>query len=160
MQLETYFAGLTVPLFTITLARTTSFTVYESSKRFIGQIAHHPLYYKPSISSRTQHDNDHYVTTPPYQGFFMLNAGVAFLAGLNAGAFITVLACPFEFTKLATQIQLLIRRTQLASFPNMGGHMEPKGPLQMAKEIYVTRGFPGLYTGFGYHLGNLWQAFG
>ena len=149
--------GLTVPLFTITLARTTSFSIYETSKRYLGQTLRHPLYYRPSLSSRTQHNTEDYVPTPPYQGFFMKNAGLAFLAGLNAGAFITVFACPFEFTKLASQIQLLIRRTQLVSYPGIAGPIEPKGPMQMAREIYLTRGFLGLYTGFGYHMGTLGQ---
>lgn len=84
----------------------------------------------------------------------MLNAGMAFLAGFTSGAFITVMACPFEFTKLATQIELLMRRTRLASSPDPTGPMEPKGPMQMAKEIYHTRGFRGLYSGFNYHFGT------
>jgi solute carrier family 25 (mitochondrial carnitine/acylcarnitine transporter), member 20/29 len=78
---------------------------------------------------------------------------MAFLAGFTSGAFITVMACPFEFTKLATQIELLMRRTRLATSPNMSGPMEPKGPIQMAREIYHTRGFRGLYSGFNYHFG-------
>jgi len=85
----------------------------------------------------------------------MLNAGMAFLAGFTSGAFITVMACPFEFTKLATQIELLMRRTRLASSPDLTGPMEPKGPMQMAKEIYHTRGFRGLYSGFNYHFGRI-----
>jgi solute carrier family 25 (mitochondrial carnitine/acylcarnitine transporter), member 20/29 len=145
--------GLSVPLFSITLVRTTSFSIYEYSKRFYGNILHHPLY-KPHHLPRNAYQSV-YVTTPPYQGFFTLNAGMAFLAGFTSGAFITVMACPFEFTKLATQIELLMRRTRLASSSNLSSPMEPKGPMQMAREIYVTRGFRGLYSGFNYHFGTL-----
>jgi solute carrier family 25 (mitochondrial carnitine/acylcarnitine transporter), member 20/29 len=134
------------------LVRTTSFSIYEYSKRFYGNLLHHPLY-KPPHPPRNAYQQT-YVTTPPYQGFFALNAGMAFLAGFTSGAFITVMACPFEFTKLATQIELLMRRTRLATSTNMSGPMEPKGPIQMAREIYHTRGFRGLYSGFNYHFGT------
>jgi len=143
--------GLSVPLFSITLVRTTSFSIYEYSKRFFGNLVHHPLY-KPPPPPRNPF-RPTIVTSPPYQGFFMLNASMAFLAGFTSGAFITVMACPFEFTKLATQIELLMRRTRLASSPDLTGPMEPKGPIQMAREIYHTRGFRGLYSGFNYHFG-------
>jgi solute carrier family 25 (mitochondrial carnitine/acylcarnitine transporter), member 20/29 len=76
------------------------------------------------------------------------------MAGFTSGAFITILACPFEFTKLATQIELLMRRTQIASSPDLTSPNDAKGPMQMAKEIYSTRGFRGLYSGFAYHFGR------
>ena len=141
-------AGISMPLLTITLVRTTSFSIYEASKRFYGNILYHPLYTKP-VHQRDPFQSV-YVTTPPYGGFFNLNAGVAFLAGATSGGFITVLSCPFEFTKLATQIELLLRRKRNThSISN-----EPKTPLQMAKDIYFGRGFRGLYSGFSYHLGT------
>jgi hypothetical protein len=139
--------GISVPLFSITLVRTTSFSIYEGSKRFYGNLLHHPLYTTPSLSPGK------IITSPPYQGFFGLNATYAFLAGFTSGAFITLLACPFEFTKLATQIELLMRRTQIVSSPDPTGPTDPKGPMQMAKEIYNTRGLRGLYSGFTYHFG-------
>jgi solute carrier family 25 carnitine/acylcarnitine transporter 20/29 len=141
--------GISVPLFSITLVRTTSFSIYETSKRFYGNWLHHPLY-SPPIRRRNRTGP---VTTPPYQGFFALNAWSAFLAGFTSGAFITILACPFEFTKLATQIELLMRRTQIVSSPDPTNPTDAKGPLQMAREIYSTRGFRGLYSGFTYHFG-------
>ena len=84
---------------------------------------------------------------------------MAFMAGFTSGAFITVVACPFEFTKLATQIELLMRRTKVASSPDptlsaSTAAIDPKGPMQMAREIYHTRGFRGLYSGFNYHFGK------
>lgn len=151
-------SGLSVPLFSITLVRTTSFSIYEYSKRFYGTLLHHPLYKTPP-PPRNQF-RPTYRTTPPYHGFFMLNAGMAFLAGFTSGAFITVMACPFEFTKLATQIELLMRRTRLSSSPDLTGPMEPKGPMQMAREIYHTRGFRGLYSGFNYHFGRISWTWG
>lgn len=139
-----------MPLLTITLVRTTSFSIYEQSKRFYGNVLHHPLY-RPPVAPRNQHQPV-YVTTPPYEGFFGRNAAIAFLAGATSGGFITLLSCPFEFTKLATQIELLVRRTRMIS--NVPISNEPKTPLQMARDIYFGRGFRGLYSGFGYHLGS------
>jgi hypothetical protein len=52
---------------------------------------------------------------------------------------------------MATQIELLLRRTRLAGDPSVS--YEPKTPMKMAKDIYFGRGFLGLYSGFGYHLG-------
>jgi len=145
-------SGISMPLLTITLVRTTSFSIYEASKRFYGKILYHPLYKKP-VHPHTQF-HPFYVTTPPYEGFFNLNAEVAFLAGATSGGFITVLSCPFEFTKLATQIELLLRRKRNIQ-SNVPISNEPKTPLQMAKDIYFGRGFRGLYSGFSYHLGTL-----
>jgi hypothetical protein len=140
--------GISVPLLSITLVRTTSFSIYESSKRFYGKLLHHPLYTTPQLPPPGR-----LITTPPYQGFFGLNATYAFMSGFTSGAFITILACPFEFTKLATQIELLMRRTQIASSPDLTTPTDAKGPMQVAKEIYSTRGFRGLYSGFAYHFG-------
>jgi solute carrier family 25 (mitochondrial carnitine/acylcarnitine transporter), member 20/29 len=100
-----------VPLFSITLVRTTSFSIYETSKHVFGRLLHHPLYYQPASSIPPR---PRYSITPPYQGFFLVNASMSFLAGFSSGAFITVMACPFEFTKLASQIELLNRRKKLA----------------------------------------------
>jgi solute carrier family 25 (mitochondrial carnitine/acylcarnitine transporter), member 20/29 len=141
---------MSIPLVTITLVRTASFSIYEQSKRVFGNLLHHPLY-RPPIAPHNKHEPV-YVTTPPYDGFFGLNAGVAFLAGATSGGFITLLSCPFEFTKLATQIELLVRRTRM--MPDGPISNDPKTPLQMARDIYFGRGFRGLYSGFGYHLGN------
>jgi solute carrier family 25 carnitine/acylcarnitine transporter 20/29 len=142
---------MSIPLVTITLVRTTSFSIYEASKRFFGHLLHHPLYKSPIQTQREQLDKPILTTSPPYHGFFGTNASVAFLAGATSGSFITLLSCPFEFTKMATQIELLLRRTRLAGDPSVS--YEPKTPMQMAKDIYFGRGFLGLYSGFGYHLG-------
>jgi solute carrier family 25 (mitochondrial carnitine/acylcarnitine transporter), member 20/29 len=145
-----------MPLLTITLVRTTSFSIYEASKRFYGNILYHPLYKKP-VHQRDPFQSV-YITTPPYGGFFNLNAGVAFLAGATSGGFITVLSCPFEFTKLATQIELLLRRKRNIN-PNVPISNEPKTPMQMARDIYFGRGFRGLYSGFSYHLGTRFMLY-
>ena len=144
--------GMSIPLVTITFVRTTSFSIYEASKRFFGGILLHPLY-SPPRPPRHQFE-PHAVTTPPYHGFFGLNAGVAFLAGCLSGAFITVLSCPFEFTKLASQIELLVRRQNYAPFAEIPLSTGAKSPLQVAREIYISQGVRGFYSGFGYHLGN------
>jgi Mitochondrial carrier protein len=117
---------------------------------------HHPLYSQPTTDKQRERWR-HYHTEVPYKGFFGLNAGVAFLAGAASGACITILSCPFEFTKVASQIELLVRRRQLAPFSDVPIYPipTPKTPFQIARNIYSGRGILGLYSGFNYHLGTL-----
>jgi len=140
---------MSIPLITITIVRTTSFTVYEMSRRFYGRLLGHPLYCPPPRDPRKY---AHYVTTPPYSGFFGLNASTAFLSGLVAGTFISCLACPFEFTKIATQTELIMKRRLMPADEYV--YMEARSPMQMARDIYAGRGIRGFYGGFPWHLGR------
>ena len=146
--------GVSIPLVSITVIRTISFSVYERSKMFYGKLLHHPLYCTP-IPSR-YHPERTYVATPPYEGFFAVNAGTAFLSGCTAGAFISFLACPLEFAKVGTQILGLIRTTTSGQVPSHSTKPLPTdpfaiSPITAAKEVYHARGLRGLYTGFQFH---------
>jgi len=119
------------------------------SKRFYGRVLGHPLYSPPPRDPRKY---SHYVTIPPYSGFFGLNASTAFLSGVSAGTFISCLSCPFEFTKIATQTELIMKRRLLP--PAEYVYMEARSPVQMARDLYRGRGFRAFYGGFPWHLGT------
>lgn len=68
---------------------------------------------------------------------------VAFLAGMFAGVSCTPVACPFEYTKLASQIDLLVRP------PGTG--MVPQSTHQVAKNLIRNSGFRSLYSGWKLH---------
>lgn len=83
------------------------------------------------------------------------------LAGMSAGA----LSCPFELTKLGSQIELVMKRRELlkaqanpavtqsglasASAPT---DFKPLGNMQIAKRLVKQRGLFSLYSGFKYQI--------
>jgi len=64
---------------------------------------------------------------------------------------------PFEFTKLSSQIELLMARSRMTSMddPSHLARYEPKGTFQSAKSIVQNRGIGGLYSGFHLHFSEL-----
>ncbi|BFZ54608.1 hypothetical protein PYCC9005_001645 [Savitreella phatthalungensis] len=75
-----FYRGLAIPLLTVTLARTTSFSIYEGSRK--------------SVAVLTQGSPQDLAST--------------FIGGLAAGLSVSALAAPFELTKLASQLEKLI----------------------------------------------------
>lgn len=68
---------------------------------------------------------------------------VAFLAGMFAGVSCTPVACPFEYTKLASQIDLLVRPP--------GSGMVPQSTYQVARSLIRNSGVRALYSGWHLH---------
>ncbi|OLL22918.1 putative mitochondrial carrier [Neolecta irregularis DAH-3] len=129
-----FFRGIWVPLCSITAVRTCSFSIYANTKDRYREIL------APNVP-------------PPHVSQFT-NTVAATLAGLTSGAVISVISCPFEFTKLAMQIEYLLAKAKYSSAPDFPSYPEitPKGSLETAKEIVRNRGLLGLYSGFPYHL--------
>lgn len=76
------------------------------------------------------------------------NAPVSFLAGATSGGICSFFGAPFEFAKLASQIELLVLRSR-------GGEpseLARTGTVQVAKELYKKGGIRALYGGFRYQL--------
>ncbi|PRT53341.1 putative mitochondrial carrier C29A3.11c [Wickerhamiella sorbophila] len=71
---------------------------------------------------------------------------VTFASGMTAGAASTLFTCPFEFTKVASQVEALVYRSR--------GLPEPKsmGTLRAVKDLLRRGGFMRLYGGYRYHL--------
>src|SRR5699024_9632269 len=68
---------------------------------------------------------------------------VAFTAGMVAGASCTPVSAPFEYTKLASQIDLLVRPA--------GSSMVPKNTYQVARNLVAHNGMKALYGGWKLH---------
>lgn len=128
----------------VTLVRTVSFSMYKRSK----------IEYAQWMKKRFGFDVlAHTSTKGNYPNFYSCACFAA--AGATAGSFITVLACPFELTKLSAQVSVLLagqnksmndkRRAVAASYQN-------KGTLKTMATIVKHRGMFGLYTGFNLHL--------
>ncbi|GKT86715.1 mitochondrial carrier protein [Colletotrichum tofieldiae] len=81
-------------------------------------------------------------------------------AGATAGSCITLLACPFELTKLSAQVSVLLSDQQKLKEANCratNGHQvaasyQNKGTFKTMRNIIRHRGALGLYTGFNLHL--------
>lgn len=132
----------------VTLVRTVSFSIYKRSK----------VEYSEWIKRRFGFDIlAHTSTKGNYPNFYSCACFAA--AGATAGSFITVLACPFELTKLSAQVSVLLagqskspkdkRQAIAASYQN-------KGTLKTMATIVKHRGILGLYTGFNLHLRKYW----
>lgn len=74
------------------------------------------------------------------------STAVTFASGLTAGAASTLFTCPFEFTKVASQVEALVYRSR--------GLPEPKsmGTIRAVKDLSRRGGFMRLYGGYRYHL--------
>ncbi|KAG0136570.1 mitochondrial carrier domain-containing protein [Tuber indicum] len=134
-----FWRGSLAPLASVTLVRTVSFSIYSKSKVTLSGILQ-PVFGKNAIS-------------PPNTPYKPLNPLYWFVSGAVAGGAITVIACPFEFTKLSSQIELLMARSRMVGVddPSHITRYQPKGTFQSAKSIVQNRGIWGLYSGFHLH---------
>lgn len=135
-----FFRGVGAPLVSVSLVRMTSMSVYVGCKRSYSEFA----------ASIVGHDRIYAHSSFPNPA----NMAVFALSGATAGGFISIFASPFEFTKLSTQIEMLMARTRMAqaSPPHEPPPpYVPKGTLESAKEIVRSRGLRGLYSGFPFH---------
>jgi hypothetical protein len=130
--LRGFYRGLTAPLMSASVVRSISVTVYGLSVPQWSQFWF-SVYGTPSHSSTI----DRLVKTTP----------VTLSAGAVAGMVCSVISCPFEFTKLASQIELLVlRRKSVAA-----AEIRTKGAADVAREIVQKAGLTALYAGYRYH---------
>ncbi|KAF3924273.1 hypothetical protein ABW21_db0205591 [Orbilia brochopaga] len=140
-----FWRGSLAPLASISMVRTLSFSVYTSSLGF----------YKRGIRKIVGQDAARYQPgTLPSPS----NLAQYFLSGGTAGAVVSVVACPFEFTKLSSQIEFLLKQSKAEAdgkkqdFAKAYSKEKGAGTLESARRIVGTRGFRGLYSGFHLHL--------
>ncbi|KAF5875008.1 putative mitochondrial carrier protein [Botrytis fragariae] len=150
-KLRGFFRGVAAPLASVTLVRTISFSVYQRSK------------YTYSAWFKRNFDVDPLVHINTFGTYPTLSTIACFgAAGATAGSFITLVACPFELTKLSAQVSVLMatkRQTSLSD-PVRNSPMQnataasykDKGTFKTAMNIVKNRGVSGLYSGFNLHL--------
>ncbi|KAL2155292.1 hypothetical protein VTH82DRAFT_33 [Thermothelomyces myriococcoides] len=139
-----FFRGVTAPMASITLVRTVSFSIYQRSKHV----------YCDWVKRNLGVDVMGHVSAPGSLPSFWSVATFG-AAGATAGSCITVIACPFELTKLSAQVSVLLADKK--NCPKTGSHAiaasyQNKGTFKTLGNIIKHRGFAGLYTGFRLHL--------
>ncbi|KAF2398964.1 mitochondrial carrier [Trichodelitschia bisporula] len=137
-----FWRGVWSPLLSITLVRTCSFSVYQQAKYTYDAWFQRMLGVSPLRIANTQ------------GAYPTLSTMLCFAAaGATAGASIVVLACPFELTKNAQQISVLMdRNTKSTVEEEIRRNYKNRGTFRTAQAIVAHRGFAGLYSGFQYHL--------
>jgi len=140
-----FFRGVFAPMLSVTLVRTISFSVYQKSKYTYADWFKRNFGLDPLVHVNTPG------TYPTFSTIACFGA-----AGATAGSFITLVACPFELTKLSAQVSVLMaeRNTSLsdASGRAVAASYQNKGTFKTAKNIIKHRGIGGLYSGFNLHL--------
>ncbi|KAL2195818.1 mitochondrial carrier domain-containing protein [Corynascus similis CBS 632.67] len=139
-----FFRGVTAPMASITLVRTVSFSIYQRSK----------YAYCDWVKKNFGVDvMAHVSSSGNYPSLWSVATFGA--AGATAGSCITVIACPFELTKLSAQVSVLLADKKNCPKPEshaIAASYQNKGTLKTLGNIIKHRGFGGLYTGFKLHL--------
>ncbi|CAN8103627.1 unnamed protein product [Discula destructiva] len=143
-HMKGFFRGVTAPLASITLVRTVSFSIYQRSK----------YVYSNWLKRNFGIDVLAHVNA---KGTFPSLSSVACFgaAGATAGSCITLIACPFELTKLSAQVSVLLadrKNCPKAESYKIAASYQNKGTLKTMANIMRHRGPLGLYTGFNLHL--------
>jgi hypothetical protein len=128
----------------VTLVRTVSFSIYKRAK----------YVYSDWVKQTLGVDVLKHVNT---KGTYPTMYSVACFgaAGATAGSCITLLACPFELTKLSAQVSALLADKKYHSGNAnyaVAASYQNKGTLKTMANIVKHRGLFGLYTGFKLHL--------
>ncbi|KAI9753461.1 MAG: hypothetical protein M4579_005145 [Chaenotheca gracillima] len=139
---KSFWRGSTAPLASITLVRTVSFSIYQKAKYTYSDWWEASTGRAPLIDINTRYSRPNLATISCFGA-----------AGATAGAAITVIACPFELTKLSAQISVLMARSNTSSVDDaVRRSYEQLGTFKTARNITKHRGVMGLYSGFHLHL--------
>ncbi|KAG0193268.1 hypothetical protein DFQ28_005886 [Apophysomyces sp. BC1034] len=87
-----FFRGIVPPLITVSIIKSISFSVYESTKSFCK--ARYPFY-----------DQDTLIST----------MAISTTGGFTSGSFIAVLSCPFELIKIQRQLEFLLQASSIST---------------------------------------------
>lgn len=134
-----FYRGITAPLVLTAFVRLLSVSIFTAVK---------PHCYDTLYGWKTGDDEDLHP--------LLRNFPVCFVAGAMAGCGVSVFACPFEFTKVYSQIASLAQRTtksQSASVAASGSApYNPHSSLaNTVGNIVKYEGLGGLYSGYRYH---------
>lgn len=132
----------------VTLVRTISFSIYQKAK----------YSYSAAIGRVTGEEPLVTVNRPgsiPTPGTVVCFGA----AGATAGAIAAFIACPFELTKQAAQISVLMASNNNKSSVDdpVRSSYQQKGAFGTARNVIMHRGVRGLYSGFGFHIRELYR---
>lgn len=132
-----FFRGIWAPLISSSIMRSISVSVFSSVKPYTYSM----MYQFTDPSKPTEHP-------------FIRNIPVCMVSGMIAGGTTSMLACPFEFTKVYAQIFRLVQNKSLVDIPkNLQTMNQEYSPstVQIARQIIKYDGVLGLYSGLRYH---------
>lgn len=148
-----FYRGLLAPMFSITLVRTISFSIYQKSKYTYDAWIKNATGRSPLLHANTPN------AWPSLSTFACFGA-----AGATSGALVTVISCPFELTKLNAQIAVLLAENAAGAKNSNGtaasaalkakelADARKVGTIGTARMLIAKHGFLGLYSGFHLHL--------
>lgn len=128
-----FFRGITAPLFSTSFVRSLSVSIFTTTKPHF----YHLFYGWRSAEGPGAHP-------------LIRNLPVCFAGGAAAGACVSLIACPFEFCKVYSQIaRLAQRRVQTSNKQSTPIKFSLR---ETASKIVRHEGVSGLYSGYRYHL--------
>ncbi|ETS78760.1 hypothetical protein PFICI_08613 [Pestalotiopsis fici W106-1] len=138
-----FFRGVTAPLASVTLVRTVSFSIYQRSKYIYSDWMGKHMGFCP-----LEHVNKN--GTYPNLGTIACFGA----AGATAGSGITLIACPFELTKISAQVSVLMANQKNADpkCQEIAMSYHNKGTIMTLRNLVKHRGLSGMYTGLNLHL--------
>lgn len=133
-----FFRGITAPLISTAFVRSLSVSIFTAAK---------PWCYDVLYGWRDEDVN------PAHP--FVRNFPVCFMAGAVAGCGVSVFACPFEFTKVYSQIaslaQLVANKAIMSETAARSTYDPHLSLALVVKNIVKCEGPLGLYSGYKYH---------
>ena len=144
--LRGFMRGCFAPLMSNTLVRTTAFTVYQKAK----------YRYSDAIGRIVGGDEPLVVVNKPGSSPSMATVACFSAAGATAGTLSSLVACPFELAKNASQLSKVMMNNQSSMDDplqkNVRKSYDGKGTFKLFRTIVANRGWLGLYSGFRMHL--------
>lgn len=129
-----FFRGITAPLISTSFVRSLSVSIFTSVKPRIYQL----FYGKTHTDGGSELRN------------LLKNFPVCFVGGAAAGAGVSLIACPFEFCKVYSQIAMLAQRQ--AQTHTKQTSLYKLSVRETATKVMRQEGVFGLYSGYRYHL--------
>ncbi|KAG2204546.1 hypothetical protein INT47_012605 [Mucor saturninus] len=122
-----FFRGMIPPLVTVSIIKSVSFSIYESTKKSL--VANHGF------------SND---------SVFSLMK-LSSLSGGVSGAFIALLSCPLELVKIQRQLEQVMLKNQLAAGQVSPNEVVQSSSWRAVKQIVHRKGVFGLWSGVTCH---------
>lgn len=126
-----FYRGIMAPLLSTSITRSLSVSVFTHAK---------PYCFDVLYGWKCEENSERF---PLFK-----NLPVCFTAGFLAGATVSMFACPFEFTKLYSQI-VTLTDPQAHKFKT---NLSNQSIAKVVKNIVAVRGIGGLYSGYKYSL--------
>lgn len=158
-----FFRGLTAPLISSSLMRSWSMSIFAYSKPHTHAFWSNFYDTVPLASDMSSGKVANELKASQHTMEYVIRGfPVSWSSGALAGITCSALSCPFEITKLGSQIEIVMKRRELllkqvldsskGISPSIAPapEVEPLGTYQIAKQLVSHSGFKSLYAGYRY----------